>query len=158
MKPSFIFSIIALTAIVVAASFGVQLMPHHAVQIPEHLAPDVLYVCPAADEIWDQIAMIFQQFNHHITLLFFFVVMILLFNWGWAMYQNLLNDKFKRESFSNVWKFTKFTFWAGVIVLLLAATPNHFRTVHIQGASGNWVLCEADSPGAHATLKKNVKL
>ncbi|MBD5400955.1 hypothetical protein HDR61_04420 [bacterium] len=157
MKPSFIFSVIALAAIVVAASFGVQLSPHNAVAVPENLTPQVLYVCPASGGMWDQIASVFRQFGRYITIGFFFAVMILVFNWGWAMYQNLLNDKFKRESFSNVWKFTKFTFWAGVIVLILTMTPNHFKVVHVKGASGDWTLCEANSPGARATLKSNVE-
>lgn len=150
MKPSFIFSIIALVAIVVAASFSIQMSPHNPIVIPESVAGSELYVCHAASQTWDSIAVAMRPFNRYIIIGFFFVVMILLFNWGWAMYQNLLNDKFKRESFSNIWKFTKFTFWAGVIILMVSATPNHFRTVHIRGVGGDWVLCENNTPGAAA--------
>ena len=150
MKSSFIFAVIILVAVVVAASFGIKMAPHPAIQVPQSLAGTELYVCHAASQTWDSMATAMRPFNKYIIISFFFVVMILLFNWGWVMYQNLLNDKFKRESFSNVWKFTKFTFWAGVIILILAATPNHFRTVHIRGVSGDWVLCEANTPGAAA--------
>lgn len=150
MKPTFIFSIVALVAIVVAASFGIQLVPHPSIIVPESVAGSELYVCHAASQTWDTMANSLRLFNRYIIIGFFFVVMILLFNWGWVMYQNLLNDKFKRESFSNVWKFTKFTFWVGVIILMIAMTPNHFRTVHIRGVSGDWVLCDSNTPGAAA--------
>lgn len=150
MKPYLIFCIMALVAIVVAASFGIQVDPHPAIVVPESVAGSELYVCHAASNIWDSIAMAMRPVNRYIIMGFFFVIMILLFVWGWAMYQNLLSDKFKRESFSKVWQFTKFTFWAGVIVLILAATPNHFRTVHIRGVSGDWVLCDSNTPGAAA--------
>jgi len=150
VKPSFIFSIVALVAIVVVASFGLQMAPHPAIEVPASVAGSELYVCHAASQTWDAIANSLRLVNKYIVIGFFFVVMILLFNWGWAMYQNLLNDKFKREAFTNVWKFTKFTFWAGVILLMLSMTPNHFRTVHIRGVGGDWVLCDANTPGAAA--------
>jgi len=150
MKSSFIFAIVILMAIIVMASFNIHLAPHAAIVVPESVAGSELYVCHAASNTWDSIAMSMRPFNHWIIMAFFFVTMILLFNWGWAMYQNLLNDKFNRKDFTNIWKFTKFTFWVGVIILLLAATPNHFRTVHIRGVSGDWVLCDSDTPGAAA--------
>lgn len=150
MKSSFIFAVVALVAIIVAASFGIQMEPHSAIVVPESVAGTELYVCHAASGTWDSMAMAMRPFNRYIIMGFFFVAIIIMFNWGWVMYQNLLNDKFKRESFTNVWKFTKFTFWAGIIVLLLATTPNHFRTVHIRGVSGDWVLCDANTPGAAA--------
>ncbi len=150
MKPSMIFAIVMLTAIVVASSFGVQMMPNPPVQIPASAAGTELYVCHAASTTWDLVARTFRPFTHYIVILFFFCAMILLFNWGWAMYQNLLADKFNRKSFSNPWKFTKFFFWVVVLFAIASATPNHFKTVHIRGAAGDWVLCERDTPGAAA--------
>lgn len=150
MKSSFIFAIVILMAIIVMASFNIQLAPHAAIVVPESVAGSELYVCHAASNTWDSIAVAMRPFNRWIIVVFFFVAMILLFNWGWAMYQNLLKDKFNRKDFTNIWKFTKFTFWAGVIILMLAATPNHFRTVHIRGVGGDWVLCDSNTPGAAA--------
>ncbi len=158
MKPPLVFAIVMLTAIVMVASFGMQLSPHEPLQVPSDMAGRALYVCHAASSTWDSIAMALRPFRRYLTVGFFFVSMILVFSWGWQMYQNLLNDKFKRESFSNTWKFTKFTFWAAVIVIMLAATPNHFRTVHIRGVHGDWVLCDVDTPGASAVRSDAVTM
>lgn len=145
-----IFAIAALAAIVVASSFGLQLMPGKPVPLSPAAQGDALYVCRVGGTMWNTVSVSLRPFTHYIVILFFFAVMILLFNWGWAMYQNLVADKFKREAFSNPWKFTKFTFWAAVIVTIVMATPNHFKTVKLHGASGDWVLCERDTPGATA--------
>lgn len=150
MKPNFLFAIIALISIVIISSFDLQLAPNAALQIPENMIGQALYVCPAESSVWSSVAQMLQPVSKYITIAFFFIVMLLLFNWGWALYQNLLSDSFKRESFSKPWQFTKLTFWAGVIVLLLVFTPNHYRTVHIEGATGEWVLCESDTPGVLA--------
>ena len=82
--------------------------------------------------------------------------MILFFSWGWALYQNLLKDEFKRDSFKNPWAMTKIAFWAGVIVLLVLMTPNHFRKVRYGARPEAYVLCESDTPGAHAGLAEKV--
>lgn len=148
MKPMMLFSIIALTMIVIATSFDLQIAPSEVIQIPANLMGQELYVCPAANNMWDSFSQSLHPFMRNITMIFFFVVMLLTFSWGWALYQNLLSDSFKRESFSKPWKFTKFTFWVAVIVVLLMFTPNHFRTVHVQGSDASWVLCESDTPGA----------
>jgi len=158
LKSSLVFAIVALAAIVIAASFGMQMSPHEAIQVPEQMMGHALYVCPVASNTWDAIAMAMRPFNRYITIIFFFVSLILIFNWGWGMYQNLLNDKFKRDAFTNTWKFTKFTFWAGIIVLLMVFTPNHFRTVHVRGADGDWVLCDSNTPGARAVRSKMVTM
>ena len=158
MKPPMIFAIIALTTIVIVSSFGIQLLPVAPVQVPASAIGHELYVCPAADLTWDAIAIALRPTMRYLTLAFFFATMILLFNWGWAMYQNLLADKFDQKKFSNPWKFTKFVFWVAVVVAIVAATPNHFKTVHIRGAEGNWVLCERDTPGAAAVRANAVKL
>ncbi len=150
MKPSMLFAIIMLTAIVIATSFGLHLMPYAPISVPPAAAGNALFVCPAANTTFDSIAMALQPFNKYLVIGYFFVVMLLMFSWGWALYQNLLNDKFKRGEFSNPWKLTKFTFWAGVILLVFAMTPNHFRTIKINGAPGQWVLCENTTPGARA--------
>jgi len=74
----------------------------------------------------------------------------LAFFWGWALYQNLLQDKFKREDFAKVWGFTKILFWAGVILVIVLHTPNHYKRVEIRGATGEYVMCENTSDGVRA--------
>jgi hypothetical protein len=150
MKPTMVFAIILLTVIVMIASFDLQFAPTTPVVIPPNMSGEVLYVCPTASSAWDSFATSIKPFSHYLVIGFFFATMVLMFHWGWAMYQNLLKDKFDRNSFTNSWKFTKFLFWIGVIIYLGVATPNHFRRVHISGAPGDYILCENDTPGARA--------
>lgn len=157
MKPTMMFAIIMLTAIVLIVSFGLQLSPTTPVALPDGTNPaQILYVCPAASQTWDSVAHAIHALIQPITIGFFFASMILLFVWGWALYQNLLKDKFDKSSFSTPWSFTKFLFWAMVIITLIVATPNHFKTVHINGTTGNYVLCEDNTPGARAVWSNMV--
>ncbi len=147
MKKSMIFAILALTAIIMLVSFDVQLVPG----VPSHVAPadapNALYVCPADEQPWTSISQGIMPFSKYIAMLFAFGIIVLMFVWGWEMYQILLKDKFEKKGFSTVWGFTKFTFWAGIVAILLIMTPNHFRSVYLDGAAGQWVLCESDTPG-----------
>lgn len=76
--------------------------------------------------------------------------------WSWALYQNLLKDKFVRDAYKTPWEFTKLLFWAVVIITMLTMTPNHFRTVHLDGASGDWILCDNNTPGARVVRADSV--
>ena len=150
MKPILLYAIIALAAIAIVARFGFQLGSTEMPAMTESMAANVLFVCPSANATWDSISMGLRVIERYIIGGAFFVVVLLLFGWGWQLYQNLLSDKFKRESFKTIWGFTKLAFWAGVITLLLVATPNHFRRVEITGAGNNWVFCDGNTPGASA--------
>lgn len=150
MKPTMLFAIVMLTAIVLITSFDLQFGASTPVAVPESMAANVLYVCPVASGTWDAVARALMPFTRSITIGFLFAAMILMFSWGWALYQNLLKDSFKRESFKNPWAFTKMWFWAGVIVLMAALTPNHFREVHLTGSTSSYVLCDNNTPGARA--------
>lgn len=150
MKPTMMFAVIMLTAIVLMTAFNINLGSGDIVSISAENAPNALYVCPAASTLWDRMATGFAIFKRPLTIGFYFSVMVLFFIWGWALYQNLLKDKFVRDAFKTPWAFTKLLFWAVVVVSLLLATPNHYRTVHLTGASGDWVLCDFNSPGAKA--------
>lgn len=157
MKPSMIFAIVMLTAIVLIVSFDLQLSPTTPVPLPDGTDMGrVLYVCPAASSTWDSVASAIQGLLRPITIGFFFAAIILLFVWAWALYQNLVKDKFDKASFTNPWGFTKLLFWAIVIIALVAATPNHFKSVHITGLSDSYVLCENNTPGAVAVWSENV--
>ncbi len=150
MKPTMLFAIVMLTAIVLITSFDLQFGASTPVAVPESMAANVLYVCPVASGTWDAVARALMPFTRSITIGFLFAAMILMFSWGWALYQNLLKDSFKRESFKNPWAFTKMWFWAGVIVLMMALTPNHFREVHLTGSTSSYILCDNNTPGARA--------
>ena len=148
MKKGLLWSIVALAAIVIVAGFHMQLETPTQTNIPESMLGNILYVCPATSGTWDSIAFALRQFTNYIIAGIFFAVVLLAFGWGWQLYQNLLSDKFKRESFKTVWMLTKWCFWITVFVTIVLVTPNHFRRVEITNAGDNWVLCDADTPGA----------
>ncbi|MBO4625874.1 MAG: hypothetical protein J5679_01185 [Alphaproteobacteria bacterium] len=150
MKKGLVWSGVALAAIIIVASFGMQIGTITEPNIPESMAGRVLYVCPAVDSAWDSVASAIRPFSNYIIAVFFFGLVLLLFGWGWQLYQNLLADKFKRESFKNIWAFTKYGFWLLVLVMLVMFTPNNFRRVEITGAGDNWILCDATDAGARA--------
>lgn len=150
MKPLMLFAIIMLVSIVVVVSFGLQLSPNAPIALSPESAANALYICPTTSPFWDGFAQALISFHRYLVIGLFFVVMLLMFSWGWALYQNLLSDSFKRDSFKKPWQMTKFTFWVSVIVLLFVMTPNYYRTVKVDGLSGEYVLCESDSPGARA--------
>ncbi len=149
MKQTMTFAIMAIAAIILASSFNLHMGEIRAVPVPESMAANVLYVCQVTGKsMWQSIATGMHQFRLPILIMFFFAAMIVLATWGWALYQNLLNDKFDRKSFSGPWSYTKTLFWAGVIVLLLMMTPNHYRRVTVVGDNRQWVLCENTTPDA----------
>ena len=150
MKPLMLFAIIALVSIIIVTSFDLQLAPNAAIMLASDSAANALYICPTNSAFWDGFATALLPFHKFLIIGLFFVVMLLMFSWGWALYQNLLSDSFKRESFQKPWQLTKFTFWASIIVLLFAVTPNHYRRVTVDGLQGQYVLCESDTPGAKA--------
>ena len=156
MKPTMMFAIILMTSIILMTVFNITLSPTEPLAVSATVAPNALYVCPAASNTWDLLAQGFALFTKPLVIGFFFAVIILVFMWSWALYQNLLKDKFGRDAYKNPWAFTKLLFWAVVIITMLTMTPNYFRTVHLTGASGNWVLCENNTPGARAVRADSV--
>lgn len=158
MKPTMLFAIVLIAAIILASSFGLHIMPLEPVnKLSAELAGKVLYVCPAANQIWDSVAMGLRPYARYINMFFLFAAMLLTFSWGWALYQNLLKDSFKQDAFQSSWAMTKALFWVVIIVTVLIATPSYFRGVHVTGAEGNWVLCEENTPGALPVLSDAVK-
>lgn len=145
-----LFAIVALVSIIIVVSFGLQLAPNAPILLSPETAADALYICPVTSTFWDAFATALMPFHRYLIIALFFVVMLLAFSWGWALYQNLLNDSFKRESFQKPWQMTKFTFWVSIIILLFVMTPNYFRSVTVDGLNGQYVLCESDTPGARA--------
>ncbi len=147
MKKGLLWSIIALAAIIIVASFHMELETPEQLNIPESMIGNILYVCPAPSNAWDSVAFALRPFTNYIVAGFFFGLVLLAFGWGWQLYQNLLSDKFKRDSFKNIWAFTKWGFWAMVVTMLILITPNNFRRVEITGHGDNWILCDNTTPG-----------
>ena len=156
MKPTMMFAIIMATAIIMMSAFDLTLAPTKAIELAPEAAANALYVCPATNETWDMLADGFSQFNKPLFIGFLFALIILLFTWLWALYQNLLKDKFVRDAFKTPWAFTKLMFWAVIIVLMLVNTPNHYRSVRVSGTNTDWVLCESNTPGAMAVRETSV--
>lgn len=158
MKPTMLFAIVLMTAIILASSFGLHVMSIDPIySLSKEVAGSALYVCPTTSSSWDSIARTIRPGMFYINIIFFFALMLLMFNWGWALYQNLLKDAFKEAAFKNVWGFTKVLFWAMIIVTILNWTPNHFKNVHVQGVKGEWILCEENTPGAMPVKSEAVK-
>ena len=149
MKPTMLFTLITIIAIILMVAFDISLAPE-AVKIDvSNIPPDVLFVCPVDKQsVWISIANAFTALKRPINIAFFFALMMLMSLWLWALYQNLLKDKFDRASFKGPWAYTKALFWSVVIVLVLMKTPNYFRFVQVDGLNGNWVICNADSKNA----------
>jgi hypothetical protein len=156
MKPTMMFTIIAITTIILMVVFDISLAPNAKEIIASNIPSDVLFVCPVDKSAWTSLANTLVSFKKPIKFAFFFALMILISVWSWALYQNLLKDKFDRGSFKSPWGYTKALFWAAVIMFMLMKTPTYFRFVQVDGLKGNWVLCDANSKGAQ--MKKIEKI
>ena len=142
-----IFSLAFLTFVTLMSALGIHFGDTVTkVNVPENMLGDVLYVCPAQSSVWDTVQEMMRMLQTPITVLLFFALAMLLFAWGWSLYQNLLKDKFDRSSFLKPWGFTKIFFWAVIIVVILSNTPNHYRIVHVKNQPMNFVLCESTTP------------
>lgn len=149
MNPGFVFSIIAIIAIIVASSFGLHIFPTAPVHIlPDSVTGHALFVCPAANSTFDEIAKQLSFIRNSLTVVFFFIFMIWLSMIGWAMYQNLLKDKFEEKSWQSIIFLGKILFWMTLIITILIHAPNHYRNVKLRGADGEFVLCESNNPAS----------
>lgn len=157
MKPTMILTITAITAIILLSSFDLTLMPTTPVKIPESMLANALYVCPAQETTWDTLATGMVQLEKILIPIMIFATTMLVTAWCWALYQNLLKDKFARDSYKKPWASTKLLFWAIVAMTMLTRTPNYFRSVSVTGVRGEWVLCENNTPGAKAVHANAVK-
>ncbi len=159
-KPGLLFTVCLLAIIVLAVSFNMDFGGNAPIHLQPGVDPDkVLYVCPVdAKGALFQFSTALQAVGKYAYLLFAFMVLVLVFSWGWALYQNLLKDKFSADVYKNPWDLTKVVFWMAVIFYVLIMTPDHFRRVEVRGHGTNWVLCDNTSDGAKAILPKNVSL
>lgn len=149
MKPRMISAICLLTAIIIVSSFGLQLEPADVTtRIPDAVAANILYVCPIDSSMWDPIAAGFTKFSRFFKIMLASCIIVLLFFWGWALYQNLLKDKFDGDKYKQAWGLTKYLLWGVAIIFILMMTPNYFRTVHVNGVDKDYILCEAGEADA----------
>jgi drug/metabolite transporter (DMT)-like permease len=88
------------------------------------------------------------QFRNQLLMFFFAALMLLASAFAWAMYQNLLKDKFDH----NAWKFTTFfakcLLWVTIAALILMFSPNGIKRVQVRGSDQSFVLCESTTPGS----------
>ena len=158
-KPGLLFSISVFTIIIVAVSFNFNFGANAPVKLREGINPDnVLYVCNAANTTWENISQGLHFLASFAPFFFSFVGIVLFFSWGWALYQNLLKDKFVDEAYKNPWDLTKIFFWMAVVFTVLYVTPNHFRQVDVRGSEEQWVLCDSTSKDARAVNYRAVRL
>lgn len=158
-KPGLLFAVSVFAIIILAVSFNMNLGGNAPVKLQAGVNPDnVLYVCPAIDSVWKQISDSLHFLGRYAAVFFCFAGIVLFFSWGWALYQNLLKDKFVDEAYKNPWGLTKAVFWIVIIFTILSMTPNHYRNVEVRGHGDNWVLCENNSDGARAVPYKAVRL
>jgi len=153
------FPILAIIAIIVASSFGLHIFP----TAPIHNLPDsalniALFVCPEANETFDLIAQQLSYIQGSLTIVFFFVFMIWIAMLGWALYQNLLQDKFVEKNWQSIMFLGKTLFWITIIITLLMHSPNHFRRVNLRGATGDFVLCESNNPASRPVRAEAVSI
>lgn len=158
-KPGLLFSVVVFTIIIVAASFHFSLESDKVVKLAANVNPDkVLYVCSAGSSTWDQIGKSLHLLARFAPVFFSFAGIVVLFSWGWALYQNLLKDKFSEDVYKNPWGLTKVIFWMMVVFTVIYASPNHYRRIDLRGSNEAWVLCENNSQDARAVPYKNVSL
>lgn len=160
-KPGLLFTVCVLAVILLAAAFNMGLGGNEIAHLRSGINPDnVLYVCPIANHSWDTFSRVLTTGHKTLYMGFAFFLIILLFSWGWALYQNLLKDKFSSDVYKNPWGLTKVFFWAVVICTILTMTPNYFRSVKVgkSASSANWVLCESNSEGARPVNPRAVGL
>jgi len=158
-KPGLLFAVSVFTIIIVAASFHLSLGGNDPVKLRAGVNPDnVLYVCSAANASWAQVSQAMHLLAKLAPLFFSFAGIVLLFSWGWALYQNLLKDKFVEDAYKNPWNLTKVFFWIVVVFTVVYLTPNYFRRVDVRGSEEQWVLCDNTSDGARAVNYRAVRL
>jgi len=137
-------------AIIIAAMNDFQLMPTKPPmpQLSEAVAGKTLFVCPAKDPAFDGLAKELTMFQRQISTFYMFLVMLWLAVFGWTLYQSLLKDKFEEKSYDVPIFFAEFLIFGFVLMSIMMRAPNYYRRVEVRGASGEYVLCESDSPGA----------
>lgn len=161
-KPGLLFSVCALAFVILATVFKLH-FPGANTESAKIAATDVanhLFVCPIADSTWDSVAKGLSILESYFSMFVVFAGIVLLFSWGWALYQNLLKDKFVVDAYKNPWDLTKAMFWIVVAFVIFIMTPNHFRakiTVRSNGQASEFVLCEQSSPNARAVRIRNAK-
>ncbi|MCL1902458.1 MAG: hypothetical protein FWG18_02400 [Alphaproteobacteria bacterium] len=153
MRPLALLSAIAIIVIILMASFGIVPADWVGIQLASHNLPDsvrdsALFVCPAASNVFDEISRGLLPFRTQFTMVFFFFFMLLLATTGWAVYQNLVKDKFEQKAYDFPFFLGKALLWTTLIVTILMHAPNSFRAVGISGAPGKFVLCESTTPGS----------
>jgi hypothetical protein len=137
-------------AIIIMAINNFQLSRVSPIFLPDSVAGNALFVCPAADTAFDMTAAQVAEFKKPLSIIFMFMALLWVAITGWVLYQSMLLDKFERKNFETPIFLGKFLLFAFVIAMIFMHGPNYYRAVEVAGAEGKWVLCENNSPGARA--------
>ena len=160
-KKGLLFSVCAFALILLEAIFKVKLRGGgESAQAMAKNSADYLFVCPMSSHTWDAVSKAFSRLQQYISMFVVFIVIVLLFSWGWALYQNLLKDKFVADAYKRPWDITKVVFWATIVLVMAVLTPNYFRpkiTGRSNGHETKWVLCEQTAAGARAVPVNKIK-
>ena len=160
-KPGLVFAVCAFAMIILAAALHMDFGGAGAVKLREGVDPNnVLYVCKITESGWTTFAETLTMVKRYLSAGFIFAFIILAFSWAWALYQNMVKDKFNENAYKTPWGMTKIFFWAMVACIILSVTPNHFRTVrvHLKGRVVDMVLCEKNSENAIPVNPKAITL
>lgn len=136
--------------IIVASTNHIQLMHIKPLALPESMASQALFVCPAFDPGAASSAVSAQKLKGGFQILFMFGVILWIAVTGWTFYQSLLKDKFEKKSWDLPIFFAKMIIFGTILLTIILNSPNHYRTVYVNGSNSEWVLCENNTPGARA--------
>ncbi len=157
MKPELKPLIFALVAMIVVVVFNLQIdsiKPVHP--LAENLAAQALYVCPVASNFFDGFAAGIAPMVKYLPMFLLFMVLFIMLLAGYAFYQNLVKDKFVQKDFDNVKSMTYIVIFLGILGLLLVKTPNHYRTVYVDGLTTKFVLCEENDPKSRPVYSNKI--
>ena len=150
-KPGLVFSVLLFTFVILGAAFNMNLDGRTSVKLRAGIdSANVLYICPIDNTTWTGISSSLHTLSRYASIAFLFFGIVLFFSWGWALYQNLLKDKFVEDAYKMPWALTKGFFWVLIAFTILVVTPNHYRSVQVRGQDTPWVLCDSNSAWARA--------
>jgi TRAP-type C4-dicarboxylate transport system permease small subunit len=150
-KPLLLFVMIAFVAAIVVVASGIHVMPLNSVHVlPPNVAEgSVLYVCPTdgvLNVFFSDLAKELRQFQNVLFMVFWFFFLVTLLILGWALYNNLLKDKFEEKDYKFGWFMTKWLIWITLIVSVFVNSPNAYRLVKVGKSDTPYVLCESNNP------------
>lgn len=150
----FFIIICCIIGVCFASFFNISVLPTSPVyNLTQEQKNIALYICPVSGAL-DGISIILKKYIKQIYIVFFYIMIAILSLWLWALYQNLLKDKFVQDAYVLPWNASKIFGILFIIIVIIAKTPNYYRTVYYKNKP--YVLCEANDTTAIAVKYTNV--